>query len=88
MLHHRYDDAEMVALWKKRAEKLRSLARATVDERARLELVELASQWDGLARQSELMLRRKLGLATIGAPPRPDGDGTARRNEAARGTGS
>ena len=54
-------DAELVVHWRKRAEKLRSLARITTDPRSREELADLASQWDGMAAHAEMLLKRRLG---------------------------
>lgn len=55
-LHH----AEQIGLWRRRAEQLRALARATAEESRRAELSALAEQWESLATQTEANLRRKL----------------------------
>ncbi len=48
---HKY--ADQAALWRQRAEKLRALARATPQARAKAELLDLARQWEGMAQRAE-----------------------------------
>ncbi len=57
-LQRAFGNAQNIGAWRKRAEGLRALARATRDERQRAELFELAGQWDGMAAQAELYARR------------------------------
>ena len=49
--------------WRKRAERLRALARVTRNHQARTELLDLAKQWDGMVAQANLHARRRLALA-------------------------
>jgi hypothetical protein len=49
--------------WKKRAERLRALAKVTRDERQRAELLDLARQWDGMVAQAALHRRRQMEFA-------------------------
>lgn len=57
-VHRAFDNTHNISAWRKRADRLRALARATGDERQRLELLELAGQWDGMAARAELYARR------------------------------
>lgn len=57
------EHAENVSQWRKRAERLRALAKITHRRADRDELTELAKQWEGLATQAERRLRQRLSLS-------------------------
>lgn len=52
--------ADHVGEWRKRAERLRALAKVTHRRQAHADLIDLARQWEGLAARAEADLRRKL----------------------------
>jgi len=56
------DSADNIEEWKKRAERLRALAKITHQPAARNELLALAKQWDGMAARVGLYARRRLEL--------------------------
>lgn len=57
------EHVDNVSQWRKRAERLRALARITHHPGERAELTGLADQWEALARQAERQLRRRLSPA-------------------------
>jgi hypothetical protein len=56
----KFEMAEHVNEWRKRAQRLRALARITHRRQAQAELMDLAKQWEGMAAKAESALRRKL----------------------------
>jgi hypothetical protein len=52
--------ADQVDEWRKRAQRLRAVARVTHRPQAQADLVDLAKQWEGMAARAEAALRRKL----------------------------
>lgn len=54
------EHADQAGQWRKRAERLRALAKITHRRAERVELTELAKQWEVLAAQAEQHLRRRL----------------------------
>jgi hypothetical protein len=56
------EHADNLSHWRKRAARLRALAKITHRRADRDELNELAKQWEGLAAQAERKLRQKLTL--------------------------
>jgi hypothetical protein len=57
-----YENADMAPEWRRRAERLRSLAKVTRQPALQADLLAQAQQWDGLARMAE-GARRKLAEA-------------------------
>lgn len=57
------EHADNINEWRKRAERLRALAKITHRPAERAELTGLAEQWDDLAARAERQLRRQPGLA-------------------------
>jgi hypothetical protein len=56
----KFEMAEHADEWRKRAQRLRALARITHRHQAQAELMDLAKQWEGMAAKAESALRRKL----------------------------
>lgn len=56
-----FEHAEQAGQWRKRAERLRALAKITHRHEERVELTELARQWEILAAKAEKRLRDRLG---------------------------
>lgn len=54
------EHADQAGQWRKRAERLRALAKITHRREERVELIELARQWEILATQAEKQLRDRL----------------------------
>lgn len=54
------EHADKVPEWRRRAQKLRALAKITHRTTERAELTELAEQWEGLAARAEQRLRQRL----------------------------
>lgn len=54
------EHADQAGQWRKRAERLRALAKITHRRAERVELTELAKQWEVLAAQAEQHLRNRL----------------------------
>ena len=63
MRGQRSELADQVGEWRKRAERLRAVAKATHRPQAQADLLDLAKQWEGMAARVEASLRRKLAPA-------------------------
>ncbi len=55
--------ADQVGEWRKRAQRLRAVAKVTPRRQAQADLLDLAKQWEGMAARVESSLRRKLAPA-------------------------
>jgi hypothetical protein len=53
-----FGDSDSIAVWRKRAANMRTIARTTRGDEARADLLGLAAEWDRLAVQAA----RRLGL--------------------------
>jgi len=52
-----FENPHKASEWRKRAERLRALAKTTRNERQRDELLELAGQWENMAAQADMYAR-------------------------------
>lgn len=53
-----FGDSGSIAVWRKRAANMRTIARTVRDDAARADLLQLAAEWDRLAEKAA----RRLGL--------------------------